>query len=467
MSIKLTATAYGRRTPTTSSTDPVTNGDFLINLNPGGITGDGLDEQTNWTFNFVGDPHFPLFSPLRQLTSVLLTLTLTPKGGQVDTDGITIYQTPAQGLGSIGGSTPNAPEIQNLPVGVTSTIQMELLNRIPEFSSAKILGVFSAQNGKISMHYADDSIVSFAKLELIQECAVQYAVKVVCGKSDGKVVAPGVYFTAVNVHNPTYETIKFRVKVAVALPGLQPGPVSQLYDAKLGPDEALEIDCADIFRLAGTKGFLKGFVVIESDVELDVVAVYTAAGVRGQVTTLHTERVAPRCQSGGGHNICVDFEPPFIVGTQYGAPAGHQSGDVVFTTNGIPVSVHDFNFPSGGGTFNVAYIDVAPVAFGSGQSMRTNNINLEFDFGNIGFTPNEIRFEFLDIGGSENISVNGSPIFAGDIEAAPNPIGGVNIAVSTTPVAGGKKGVVILTGAVQKLRVGGQEFWIDNVCARQ
>ena len=299
MSIKITATAYGRRTPTTSSTGPVTNGDFLINLNPGGITGDGLDEQTNWTFNFAGDPHFPLFSPLRQLTSVLLTLTLTPKGGQVDTDGITIYQTPTQGLGSIGGSTPDAPEIQNLPVGVTSTIQMELLNRIPEFSSAKILGVFSAQNGKISMHYADDAIVSFAKLELIQECAVQYAVKIVCGKSDGKVVAPGVYFTAVNVHNPTYETIKFRVKVAVALPGLQPGPVSQFYDAKLGPDEALEIDREDIHRFAGTKNFVKGFVVIESDVELDVVAVYTASGLKGSVTTLHTERVSPRCSELG------------------------------------------------------------------------------------------------------------------------------------------------------------------------
>ena len=39
---------------------------------------------------------------------------------------------------------------------------------------------------------------------------------------------------------------------------------------------------------------LKGFVVIESDVELDVVAVYTAAGDSGQVQTLHMERVPPR-----------------------------------------------------------------------------------------------------------------------------------------------------------------------------
>jgi hypothetical protein len=98
--------------------------------------------------------------------------------------------------------------------------------------------------------------------------------------------------------------------------------------------------------------------------------------------------------------------------------------------------------------------------------MRTNNINLEFDFSNIGFAPSEVRFEFLDLGGAENLSVNGSPIFAGDLPAVPSPVGGVNVSVLTTPVAGGKKGIVILTGAVQKVRVGGQEFWIDNVCAR-
>jgi hypothetical protein len=164
--------------------------------------------------------------------------------------------------------------------------------------------------------------------------------------------------------------------------------------------------------------------------------------------------------------VCLDFETPFTVGTQYGAPAGSHSGDVVFTANGIPVSVHDFVFSGGGGTFNVANIDVAPVPFGSGQSMRTNNINLEFDFGNIGFAAREVRFEFLDLGGFENISVNGSSIFVGDLSAVSSPMGGVSVSVSTTPVAGGKKGIVILTGSVQKIRVGGQEFWIDNICAK-
>lgn len=307
----------------------------------------------------------------------------------------------------------------------------------------------------------------------------QYAAKFVCGTSDGKILAPGVYFTAVNVHNPTNTAIGFRVKIAVALPGLQPGPVSAFRDARLGPDEALEIDCPDIFSpnifqfpIRKRPRFLKGFVVIESAVELDVVAVYTAADNRGkQVESLHTERVPARQLVASTHEACVDFEPPLQVGAQYGAPAGHHPGDVVFTSNGIKVSVYEFNFSGGGGTFNVATIALAPIPFGAGQSINTNNINLEFDFSGLGFVPKEVSFQFLDLGGFQNLSVNGSSIFIGDLSSVPTPIstplGDVNISVSTTPVAGGKTGMVILTGSIQKLRVGGQEFWIDNVCARE
>jgi hypothetical protein len=123
----------------------------------------------------------------------------------------------------------------------------------------------------------------------------QYAVKFICGKSAGEVVAPGVYFTAINVHNPTDIAISFRKKVAIALPGEQPGPVSRFFAADLGPDQALEIDCRDIRRHTDyTAEFLKGFAVIESDVELDIIAVYTAAGATGQVETLDIDRVPAR-----------------------------------------------------------------------------------------------------------------------------------------------------------------------------
>jgi len=75
--------------------------------------------------------------------------------------------------------------------------------------------------------------------------------------------------------------------------------------------------------------------------------------------------------------------------------------------------------------------------------------------------------DFLDMGGFENISVNGSPMFTGDISAVPGSLGGAAVSVSSTPAAGGKTGLVTLAGAIQKLRVGGQEFWINNVCAME
>jgi len=167
--------------------------------------------------------------------------------------------------------------------------------------------------------------------------------------------------------------------------------------------------------------------------------------------------------------ICVNFEPPLTLGKQYGTPAGQISGDVAFTTpNGVTVSVWDFSYIGGGGAFNLAQIDAATGTFGSGQTMHTNNINLEFDFSGLGFQTSQVDFEFLDEGGFENISVNGipSPIYAGELSSAPTALGGVSLTVSTIPVTGGNKGTVTLKGAVKTLRIGGQEFWIDNVCAQ-
>ena len=51
----------------------------------------------------------------------------------------------------------------------------------------------------------------------VEPYPVQYSVKFVCGSSSGGPVAPGSYFTAINIHNPTDQKIRFRKKVAVAL----------------------------------------------------------------------------------------------------------------------------------------------------------------------------------------------------------------------------------------------------------
>jgi hypothetical protein len=123
----------------------------------------------------------------------------------------------------------------------------------------------------------------------------QYAVKFVCGQGDGKILAKGAYLTAINVHNPTDTLLIFKKKVVVALPSEKPGPVSKVFEAKLDADRALEIDCQDIARHLGPEvKFFKGFVIIESTVMLDVVAVYTVSDPKGEVVqAMDVEYVAP------------------------------------------------------------------------------------------------------------------------------------------------------------------------------
>jgi hypothetical protein len=133
----------------------------------------------------------------------------------------------------------------------------------------------------------------------------QYSAKFVCGTSPtplaggvSTLTARGRYFSQTNVHNPSrYQTVSFRKKFAIALPFERPGAVSAYFDVTLQPDQALQIDCGDIFRhlQLPITSYVEGFAVVESPLELDVDTVYTAgAGPAFDVTSIHTERVAER-----------------------------------------------------------------------------------------------------------------------------------------------------------------------------
>jgi len=132
----------------------------------------------------------------------------------------------------------------------------------------------------------------------------QYAVKLVQGEppplTNLSFIAPGRYFTAINVHNPsTCKTVAFRWKVALTdVDGTHVSTISPFHNASLRPDEALEIDARDVARAINVAlpRFAKGFVVIESPCELDVVAVYTATGKAAAAAgpVFHTERVPAR-----------------------------------------------------------------------------------------------------------------------------------------------------------------------------
>jgi hypothetical protein len=140
----------------------------------------------------------------------------------------------------------------------------------------------------------------------------QYVVKIVCGvctqEVNNDMLAPGQYWTAINIYNPSQkeeEVARFEIRIAIAEPVAAgtTGTTGISFDVQpileLKSGNALEIDCGYIianFEKAGNhqRRFLKGFVVIKSKFELDVVAVYTAAKHGGSVVTLHTERVSPR-----------------------------------------------------------------------------------------------------------------------------------------------------------------------------
>ena len=136
-----------------------------------------------------------------------------------------------------------------------------------------------------------------------QSFKFEYAAKFVCGLAVSPAggtlpVAPGFYYTAANVHNLTNnDANSLRKKFAVALPGEKVGPISGFTAQTLKSDEAMEIDCPDILQHLGMKPgqFAKGFVVIQSMLELDIVAVYTAAtSATGSVVAMTLERVPKR-----------------------------------------------------------------------------------------------------------------------------------------------------------------------------
>lgn len=165
--------------------------------------------------------------------------------------------------------------------------------------------------------------------------------------------------------------------------------------------------------------------------------------------------------------VCVYFDTP-LYADSVGGPHGNAPGDVWFTENSIPVTLHIFHHPAPDPpSFGEAFVRPAFAGFGSGKIARTSNINLGFDFSGVGFTPASVTFDWRDYGGHENLKVNGSGIYVGELTASPSPMGGAAVAHAWFWGGGGvfKQGTTTLTGPVTYLRVGGQEFFLDNVCA--
>ena len=169
-------------------------------------------------------------------------------------------------------------------------------------------------------------------------------------------------------------------------------------------------------------------------------------------------------------------------------------GDVLFNESGVEVSVDilgplmdtdgdfDVDFDD---QMGVEYVEVVaspmPAIFGQGKVLRTANATVKFDIDAALPNVDEVCFEILDLGGIDNIAINGSPIvitsadldgdgvmdtpfYGGQEVLNASMLGGVFVTATKTSFPGGAKILFRLMGDVNELVIGGQEYWIDDLC---
>ncbi len=165
--------------------------------------------------------------------------------------------------------------------------------------------------------------------------------------------------------------------------------------------------------------------------------------------------------------VCLDYNVP-PVGTQWGGPpVGTPVNSTIFVENNIRATIHTF-FDGTTTFFGIARVESPPPQpFGVGPVGLARGISYGFDFTMLSFVPQTVTFEWLDQGNSpiENLRVNGSGLFVGQIHAPPAAWGGVAVSAASVAVPNGLRGQVKLTGPVQRILVGGQLLWVDRVCA--
>lgn len=153
------------------------------------------------------------------------------------------------------------------------------------------------------------------------------------------------------------------------------------------------------------------------------------------------------------HASCLDMEGP---------PAGTTAGvGPLLTLPDGQVSLRAFlsaiGFIPGTGTIVASnHANGTPV-----QELNLNNVNIA-----VQPTPavNSADFAYADFGGDVNLAVNGVLLRRADLSFMPAVIGGVNVAVTRVNLFGFHFGTVTLTGTINQFAVGGQEFFVDDVC---
>ena len=149
LALTISASASGSATPPV-----VVNPNHFLSVTSGSFTytgwssvGDGNDEDVDWVMDFTGDPNYAAFVSAHSLGSARFIMTFIPQNYLVNEDIVGFRD---------GSRWIEAPEIRNAPVGVASTIQLDLLRF---YSASEILRLLSDGSGIMAMHYADASSI--------------------------------------------------------------------------------------------------------------------------------------------------------------------------------------------------------------------------------------------------------------------------------------------------------------------
>jgi len=132
----------------------------------------------------------------------------------------------------------------------------------------------------------------------------QYAAPFTCGLNAEHYdrAVPGLYATAINIHNPHAAEVILRKHAALTFPPEEQaaGAVSEVITETLAGRSALQVDCGEI--LSGDlhidvfpySDYVQGFVIIASRRPLDVSATYTVTGDDEEQASVDVETIAER-----------------------------------------------------------------------------------------------------------------------------------------------------------------------------
>ena len=145
--------------------------------------------------------------------------------------------------------------------------------------------------------------------------------------------------------------------------------------------------------------------------------------------------------------------------------ATYNVGDTI-TTSGTDIVVEQFQWASGSWTSSgSAEVDTRNYAHGSGNDLNARNVNLHFQFD---YPIDKIMFKFGELGGNNNIKVNGDFKNVQDlVNLNGTTIGGVQATVDAYQEGNNWYGKMTLDGGINDFSIGGQELWLDDVCYRK